>query len=233
MVPASDEQIDLLVGADSPFASRRSLRLTELLNLNWVMQARGAPIRMAIEDKFLAAGARLPARVTNTSSLLVTLAMLEAPDTVAPVSREVAGLLAGAGPHPGVVRLPLEERIVVAPYLLISTRGRRLSPLAQRCRDMVAEMLTGGDEAGRDVLPARRRAEPAILPEGVRLRRLAPRHIVPQRLRDARVDRRRLVLGQQLAHPRVRQRHRIGRPRLGPGLERPVVEHLRPPERRP
>ena len=145
VVPASDEQIDLLVGADSPFASRRTLRLTELLNLNWVMQARGAPIRMAIEDKFLASGARLPARVTNTSSLLVTLAMLEAPDTVAPVSREVAGLLAGAGPHPGVARLPLEERIVVAPYLLISTRGRRLSPLAQRCRDMVAGMLTGGD----------------------------------------------------------------------------------------
>ena len=140
-VPASEEQVDLLAGADSPFASRRSVRLTELLNLNWVMQARGAPIRMAIEAAILAAGARLPARVTNTSSLLVTLAMLDAPDTVAPVSREVADLLVGVGPRAGLVRLRLAERIVVAPYLLISTRGRRLSPLAQRFHDMVAEML--------------------------------------------------------------------------------------------
>ena len=92
-------------------------------------------------------GARLPARVTNTSSLLVTLAMLEAPDTVAPVSREVTQLLVGVGPLSSVVRLPLVEKIDVAPYMLISTRGRRLSPIAQRCRDMVAEMLDGASEA--------------------------------------------------------------------------------------
>jgi DNA-binding transcriptional LysR family regulator len=142
VVPASEEQIDLVVGTDSPFASRRSVGLTELLELNWVMQARGAPIRVAIENAILAAGAPLPARITNTSSLLVTLAMLDAPDSVAPVSREVSDLVVGVGPRAGVVRLPLAERIVVAPYLLISTRGRRLSPLAQRFHDMVAEMLT-------------------------------------------------------------------------------------------
>lgn len=143
-VRAAEERIDLLVGRDSPFAARRSVGLVELLNLHWVMQARGAPIRMAIEAAILGLGAPLPPRVTNTSSLLVTLAMLDAPDSVAPVSREVTTLLVGAGPRAGVVRLRLAERIVVAPYQLLSTRGRRLSPLAQRCRDLVAEMLAGG-----------------------------------------------------------------------------------------
>ena len=65
--------------------------------------ARRARSAWRSRTAILSAGARLPARVTNTSSLLVTLAMLEAPDTVAPVSREVAGLLVGAGPRPGVV----------------------------------------------------------------------------------------------------------------------------------
>jgi DNA-binding transcriptional LysR family regulator len=141
VVRASEERIDLLVGAGHPLAGSRSVRLTELLDFDWVMQARGAPIRMAIEDAIVSAGARLPQRVTNTSSLLVTIAMLAAPDTVAPVSREVADLLVGAGPRPGILVLPLAERIVVAPYLLLSTRGRRLSPVAQRCHEMVAEML--------------------------------------------------------------------------------------------
>ena len=140
-VRASEERVDLIAGSDSPFASRRSVRLAELLNLNWVMQARGAPIRVAIEQAITATGAALPGRVTNTSSLLVTLAMLGAPDTVAPVSREVSDLLVGIGTRPGVVRLPLAERLVLAPYLLLSLRGRALSPLARRCHEMVAAML--------------------------------------------------------------------------------------------
>ncbi len=131
-----------------PARSRRSVGLADLLDFNWVMQSSGAPIRMAIEDALLGMGARLPRRITNTSSLLVTIAMLDASDTVAPVSREVASLLIGVGARPADPRsCRWRERIVVAPYMLLSTRGRRLSPIAQRCRDMVAEMLDGASEA--------------------------------------------------------------------------------------
>ena len=128
-----------MAGAGHPFAASRSVGLADLLDFDWVMQSSGAPIRMALEDALLGMGARLPRRITNTSSLLVTIALLEASDTVAPVSREVASLLTGVGARPQIRVLPLRERIVVAPYLLLSTRGRRLSPIAQRCRDMVAD----------------------------------------------------------------------------------------------
>ena len=140
-VPASEERIDIIAGAAHPLAARPSVGLVELLAHDWVMQAPGAPIRLAVEQALLARGARPPTRVTNTSSLLATIAMLATSEAVAPVSHEVAGLVARVGS--GLVALAVRERPVVAPYALIALRGRRMSPLAHRCREMVAETLTG------------------------------------------------------------------------------------------
>jgi DNA-binding transcriptional LysR family regulator len=139
VVRARREVIDLVVGAGHPASGKARVGLVDLLGFDWVMQSSGTPIREAIEAALLAQGARPPSRVTNTSSLLVTIAMLATSHAVSPVSREVAGLLNGAGS--GIVPLPLRERIVVSPYSLLALRNRRLSPVAQRCREMVAEAL--------------------------------------------------------------------------------------------
>ena len=84
------------------------------------------------------------------AALLVTIAMLATSTAVAPVSREVADLLEAVS-RGGIATLPLSERIVVAPYSLVALRNRRLSPVAQRCREMVAEALVGESrsEGGR------------------------------------------------------------------------------------
>ena len=138
-VRASEERVDIIAAEGHPLAGRSGIGLADLVAYEWVMQSAGAPIRLAIEEALLASGAQPPARVTNTSSLLVTIAMLATSQAVAPVSREVAGLVAGVGS--GFVMLSLRERLVVAPYALLALRGRRLSPVAQRCREMVAEAL--------------------------------------------------------------------------------------------
>jgi DNA-binding transcriptional LysR family regulator len=140
-VRAREERIDIIASTSHPAAARRQVRLADLVPHDWVMQAPGAPIRLAIEEALLAQGARQPTRVTNTSSLLVTIAMLATSEAVAPVSREVAGLVATVGS--GFVALPIEERLVVAPYALLALRHRRLSPLAQRCRELIGEALVG------------------------------------------------------------------------------------------
>ena len=54
------------------------------------------------------------------------------------------GYTPGVGNLSDVMR---NDPIEVAPYMLISARGRRLSPLAQPCRDMVAAMLDEASQA--------------------------------------------------------------------------------------
>jgi DNA-binding transcriptional LysR family regulator len=57
VVRARREIVDIVVGAAHPLAGRREVGLTELLACDWVMQGGGAPIRAAIEEALLAAGA--------------------------------------------------------------------------------------------------------------------------------------------------------------------------------
>jgi DNA-binding transcriptional LysR family regulator len=132
-VRASGEQVDLVVGAHHPAARQPKVALAELVDFDWVLQGPGAPLPMALEAA---------ARIVNTSSLLVTIAMLATSEAVAPVSREVATLIAGT--RSAIAALALRERIVVAPYSLLALRGRRLSPAGQRCHEMMAEALAAG-----------------------------------------------------------------------------------------
>src|SRR6056297_657451 len=68
--------------------------------------------------------------------------------------------------------------------------------------------------------------------EGVRLLGLAPGDEVVERLGHAGVDRRRGVVGKELLDTVAGTGHGVALAFLVPGLERLVVEHLRPPEGR-
>lgn len=141
VVRASGEEVDVIVGAGHPCAHRAAVRLAELLAFDWVMQSSGAPIRVAVEEALLCQETQLPSRITNTSSLLVTIAMLTSSHAVAPVSREVAELLSGLSSKPSIVPVQLQDRIVVSSYSLLALRNRRLSPIAERCRTILSEAL--------------------------------------------------------------------------------------------
>ena len=142
LLRAKGEQVRILAHASHPAARRTGIALTDLAGMNWVMQGPGAPIRRAVEEAFLSQGARLPHNVTNTSSLVMVLAMLQGPDAVTPVSHEVAAMLT-RGPSDLAI-LPLRETILVAPYSLITLHDRRLSPAATRCHNLLADLVKRG-----------------------------------------------------------------------------------------
>ena len=139
LVPASGELVRVVANRGHPLAGRPSVGLADLSSVPWVMQGPGAPVRRAVEEAFVHAAAPLPRDITNTASLLVVLAMLRDGDVVTPLSHEVAELLTGQ--QPGLVILPVVERIAVAPYALVTLRDRRLTPVAARCHGLVADVL--------------------------------------------------------------------------------------------
>ena len=144
MHPARGEVVQIVARHDHPAAGGAGpVALADLSGCDWVMQGPGAPIRRAIEDAFLAEGAPLPRNVINSASLLIALAMLRSPDAVMPISREVAQLLTEG--RSDLTVLPVAQPIHVAPYSLITLSDRRLSPLAARCRDLLATLLKEQD----------------------------------------------------------------------------------------
>lgn len=142
LLRAKGEQVRIVANARHPAAGAKAVMLPDLGGDDWVMQGPGAPIRRAVEEAFLLQGAPLPERVVNTASLLMALALLRGAATVTPVSHEVASLLLEG--RPDLVILPVAEPILVAPYALVSLRGRRLSPVASACHEVLAA-LVGAD----------------------------------------------------------------------------------------
>ncbi len=139
---AGGERVRLIAGAGHRLAGQARVALADLAGDAWIMQGPGAPIRRAVEDGFLDQGLAPPARVINSASLLVTLAMLREDDVVTPVSQEVAGLLTGA--QGNLVILPFGPEITVAPYSLVTLRNRSLSPAAARCHALLSQALREG-----------------------------------------------------------------------------------------
>lgn len=141
LTPARGEVVSLLVSRSHPLAGRPSVSLGELAGYEWVIQERGSPIRSAVEQAFHAAGIQVPGNITNTSSLLVMLAILESSQAIATLSEEVAGLLTRGTLGFRLEALKLVESVTVPPYFIIQNRSQQLSRAAERVLERVVKAL--------------------------------------------------------------------------------------------
>nr|WP_111298199.1 LysR family transcriptional regulator [Paracoccus saliphilus] len=135
--PMRDEKVTFCVRAGHPLDRGRRVELTDLLEQEWVMQQRGAPIREATLDAFAAQGLSEPRNVVNSPSLLFTISYLSQSDAVAPLSAEVAQLLTRPPVSANFTCLDIARQICVPPYYLLSLRRRPASPLAEKLREKV------------------------------------------------------------------------------------------------
>ena len=125
------EQACLIVRGGHPLLAKSPVNLQQLSKFDWVMQARGTPLRRAIDNLFLAGNVALPERVLNTSSLLLTMILVAQSNAIAPISFEAAKFAAGGGGAGALEILPARFTVVLQPYSLISVRNRAMSPAAQ------------------------------------------------------------------------------------------------------
>jgi DNA-binding transcriptional LysR family regulator len=130
--PARREEVALLVHPAHPLARREGIQLAETTEFDWVIQELGSPIRQAVEAAFLEEGLSTPAKVINSSSLLIALSLLDDPSVVAPLSQEVATMLAQSALHANLEILNLASPILVSPCFVIENRYRAQNKAAER-----------------------------------------------------------------------------------------------------
>ncbi|MDV4169225.1 LysR family transcriptional regulator [Rhodovulum sp. FJ3] len=139
--PARSEQVSLLAHPDHDLVERSDISLTDTLDYEWVIQELGSPIRQAVEAAFLQEGLQTPQKVTNSSSLLVVLSLLENTGTIAPQSREVAAMLANGPLRANIAVLDIATPISVSPCFIIENRFRPPSKAAERVLSAVYSWL--------------------------------------------------------------------------------------------
>ncbi len=132
------EKACLIVRNGHPLAEKPVVSLTDLPRFEWVFQPPGTLLRRTVEDIFIAGRVPLPENIVNTSSLLLTLAVVCNTDAIAPVALDMAQFVSGQSSHAGEIRvLQTDFEINVKPYGLITTRERALPPSARLLYDMI------------------------------------------------------------------------------------------------
>ena len=132
------EKACLIVRKGHPLTEKPVVGLADLPRYDWVFQPAGTLLRRRIEELFIAAGVPLPATVVNTSSILLTTAIVCGSNAIAPVARDMANFVADVGAQAGeIVILNTDFEIDIKPYSLISVKGRALPPSAKLLYDLI------------------------------------------------------------------------------------------------
>ncbi len=136
MVSLGEEPMSLVVRTGHALARRREIAPEDLLSYDWVLPEPGTLLRRTVLERLAALGLRPPPGRLATSSFLLTIAMLRESNAIAPLADAVARRFA-SGPEDGLVVLPLDLGIVVPAFGLMTLRGARLTPAAERLRDLI------------------------------------------------------------------------------------------------
>jgi DNA-binding transcriptional LysR family regulator len=136
MTPLGEEPVSLVARPGHALARKRNVTREDLLAYDWVMPGPGTLLRRTVLERLGALGLPPPPGRLSTSSFLLILAMLRESNAIAPLASSVARRFA-AGPEAGLVVLPLDLGIVVPSFGLMTLKGARLTPAAQRLRELI------------------------------------------------------------------------------------------------
>lgn len=146
--PVGPEPMTLIVRQDHPLIRTGSSSLADCVEYDWVLQAPGGVLRRTVETYILSKGLPLPHRVFSTSSTLMTLAIISQSNAIAALSEAVADFFSKPdGLNARIATLPAAPDLAVAPYSLLRSRDRPLSPASQTIWDLVEERLQASEAA--------------------------------------------------------------------------------------
>ncbi|WP_434614070.1 LysR substrate-binding domain-containing protein [Tabrizicola sp. M-4] len=141
--PIGAEPVALMVRRGHRLAHGGRIDPIELMDFDWVMPGPEALLTRAVMERLTDLGLPQPPQRLATSSFLLTLALIQQSNAIAPLARAVCDRFAGTG-SPYVI-LPVDMGIVVEPFGLLTRTGAILTPVAARLCSMV--MAQGGEGA--------------------------------------------------------------------------------------
>lgn len=148
--PIDSEPVALMVRRGHRLALQPRIEPADLMDYDWVLPGPEALLTRAVLNRLRSLGLPQPPQRLATASFLLTLALIQQSNAIAPLARAVCDRF-GSAPDatnatPYVI-LPLDLGITVEPYGLLTRTGSILTPVARRLAQMIS---AGQDETGFD-----------------------------------------------------------------------------------
>jgi DNA-binding transcriptional LysR family regulator len=133
--PMGLEPVSLVTRAGHALAGKPDLQPQDLLAYDWLLPGPTAILTQTVHARLRALGLPPPPGRLSTSSFLLTLALIQQSNAIAPLATAVA--LSFAQPGSPYAVLPVDLGLTVAPYGLMTRAGSALPPAARRLRDLI------------------------------------------------------------------------------------------------
>ena len=130
------EPVSLVARRDHPLMGRAKINPIDLLDFDWVMPGPEFLLTRAVLARLSAYGLPHPPQRLSTASFLLTLALLQQSNAIAPVATAVANSFAGT-PDAPYAKVPVDLGIEVEPFCLITRASMALTPVAQQLADQI------------------------------------------------------------------------------------------------
>jgi DNA-binding transcriptional LysR family regulator len=134
-----DEQLDIVAGARSPWARRRKIDLSDLVDEPWLLTGPDNWNYVMVADAFRARGLRMPNVILETLSVHLRTNLIASGRYITALPRSVLQLYA----NPLSLKT-LPVKLEAAPWLvaMVTLKHRRLSPVAERFIECTREFAT-------------------------------------------------------------------------------------------
>lgn len=131
-VPVVGENLNFVVGRENRFFKNEIVRISDLINEMWTIQAEGSPLRASVERMFSKSKLDLPRNLIQTDSVMAILYLLLNSSAVAVITDEVLDLFVSAGMEGSLRALDVGTKVMVPQYYLVMPKNTMLSPATQQ-----------------------------------------------------------------------------------------------------
>ena len=122
-----EEPMCIVANADHPLARRKSLAMADLMGETWILQPPGGAVRRSMEFVWQDLGITTLPDILETSSILLTTALLQHTGMVSVVPVDVAEHYASVG----IAVLPVSTRVKMERLAIMTRRNAALSPAVE------------------------------------------------------------------------------------------------------
>lgn len=133
----ASEPVSLMARKDHPLTRMHPIEPAQLMNYDWVMPGPESLLCLTVISRLRALGLPQPTQRFSTASFLLTLALLQQSNAIAPLAHAVCASFS-KGPDAPYMILPVDLGIEVEPFGFITRTDTILTPAANR----MAQMLT-------------------------------------------------------------------------------------------
>jgi DNA-binding transcriptional LysR family regulator len=131
LVPIATEPVSLVVRRDHPLIRQKSAELTDLMIYDWVMPPPDSVLTRVVLARLAAHGMPAPPQRLSTASFLLTFALVQQSNAIAPLAHAVAASFCNR-PDAAFALLALDLGIEVEPFGLLTLEASHLTPVAAR-----------------------------------------------------------------------------------------------------